>query len=136
MKKLVIQYIRYQKVAWYQKIALKFKLRERLANFPKEERTQKHMDIIFDDVVGKDKCGRVQTFGLSLSKKDVLKKSAQVPSPEIVRKIRGEIWEEMKGQFENYMQANMPTLVQSYLEKIGVSIPSSCIQVPDTSSTH
>ncbi|KAK9132996.1 hypothetical protein Scep_012524 [Stephania cephalantha] len=44
------------------------------------------MDIIFDDVVGKDKYGRVQNFGLGPSEKDVLKKSAQVLSPEIVKK--------------------------------------------------
>ncbi|KAK9125786.1 hypothetical protein Scep_014632 [Stephania cephalantha] len=98
--------------------------------------TQKHMDIIIDDIVGKDNRGRVQTFGLGPSKEDVLKISAQVPSPEIVEKIRREIREEIKGQFEDYMQANMLTFVQSYLEKIGVSIPSSCIQVPDTSSAH
>ncbi|KAK9169479.1 hypothetical protein Syun_001619 [Stephania yunnanensis] len=42
----------------------------------------------------------------------------------------------MKGQFEDYMQANMPTLVQSYLKKIDISIPSSCIQVPNTSSAY
>ncbi|KAK9151130.1 hypothetical protein Syun_009439 [Stephania yunnanensis] len=34
-----------------------FELRKIVVDFPKEERTQKHMDIIFDDVVGKDKCG-------------------------------------------------------------------------------
>ncbi|KAK9098646.1 hypothetical protein Syun_025691 [Stephania yunnanensis] len=87
------------------------------------------MNIIFDDVVGKDKRGRVQNLGLGPSKRDVLKKSPLVPSPEIVEKIIGEIREEMKGQFKDYMQANIPTLVQSYLEKIGISIPSSCIQV-------
>ncbi|KAK9158457.1 hypothetical protein Scep_005031 [Stephania cephalantha] len=48
-------------------------LRERLADVPEEEMTQEHMDIIFDDVVGKDKRGRVQTFDLGPSKKDVLK---------------------------------------------------------------